>query len=261
VVKRLGVVFMALAGLIASFLVVAASASATAHPIGYIESARQLTTTHTLTVSGWAYDENRPGRSIVVDVWVDGVHTNHVKADISRKDVAARKHITGKHGFAVTVGRPRAAKVVTVNAHWANTPSRTTTVSTRAITQVKPPATTAGARIIAQAKKYVGGRYVEDGSTPSGFDCSGYTAYAYLHAHVATLPHNADAQRTAAHMHPIPRSQARAGDLIFYYSGSYAYHVAIYAGGDMQYAAATPADGIVYQHIWSSDISFGTDWH
>jgi hypothetical protein len=29
----------------------------------------------------------------------------------------------------------------------------------------------------------------------------------------------------------------------------------------MQYSAATPRDGIRYQHIWSRDITFGTDWH
>jgi cell wall-associated NlpC family hydrolase len=120
-----------------------------------------------------------------------------------------------------------------------------------------------GARIIAVAKRYVGhARYVEGGATPRhGFDCSGYTMFAYAKAKVRRLPHNAEAQRRLHGMHRITRSHARPGDLIFYLSGNYAYHVAIYAGHGMQYAAATPRDGIRYQHIWSSHVEFRTSWH
>jgi cell wall-associated NlpC family hydrolase len=62
-------------------------------------------------------------------------------------------------------------------------------------------------------------------------------------------------------MRIIPASLARPGDLVFYLGGGGAYHVAIYAGGGMQYAAATPRDGIRYQHVWSSAVQYGTDWH
>jgi cell wall-associated NlpC family hydrolase len=117
----------------------------------------------------------------------------------------------------------------------------------------------AGARIIAEARKYLGVPYVSDGATPSGFDCSGYTMWVYSHAGVAQLPHFADSQRQL--MHQIPQSAARPGDLIFYLDGSYAYHVAIYAGYGMQYAAPAPGQDVKLEPIWSSDISFGTDWH
>ena len=120
-----------------------------------------------------------------------------------------------------------------------------------------------GARIVAVAKRYVGhARYVEGGATPRhGFDCSGYTKYVYQHAHVRRLPHNAEAQRHVHGMRRISRAKARPGDLIFYLSGGYAFHVAIYAGHGMQYAAATPRDGIRYQHIWSRRVEFRTTWH
>lgn len=120
-----------------------------------------------------------------------------------------------------------------------------------------------GARIVAIAKRYVGhARYVEGGASPRhGFDCSGYTMYAYAKAKVRRLPHNAEAQRRLHGMRRIARAKARPGDLIFYLSGGYAYHVAIYAGHGMQYAAATPRDGIRYQHIWSRHVEFRTTWH
>ena len=120
-----------------------------------------------------------------------------------------------------------------------------------------------GARIVAVAKRYVGkARYREGGTGPRrGFDCSGYTAYAYKTAKVATLPHNAESQRHAKHMRRISAHTARPGDLVFYLSGGRAYHVAIYAGHHKQYAAATARSGIRYQKIWSSHVEYRTDWH
>jgi cell wall-associated NlpC family hydrolase len=120
-----------------------------------------------------------------------------------------------------------------------------------------------GARIVAIAKRYVGkARYRNGGASPrQGFDCSGYTKYAYARANVATLPHNTESQRHARGMRRIPAARARPGDLVFYLSGGSAYHVAIYAGHHMQYAAATPRDGIRYQQVYSSNVVYATDWH
>lgn len=121
----------------------------------------------------------------------------------------------------------------------------------------------AGQRIVAVAKRYVGkAHYREGGASPKhGFDCSGYTEYVYAAAKVKKLPHNAEAQRRMKGMRRISARQARPGDLVFYMSGGYAYHVAIYAGHGRQYAAATPQDGIRYQRVWSSDVQYRTDWH
>jgi NlpC/P60 family len=113
--------------------------------------------------------------------------------------------------------------------------------------------TATGVRILAIARSYLG--------TPYGgqFDCSGYTQVVYRQAGVANLIHNAEAQRE--HMRIIPGAQALPGDLIFYMSGGSAYHVAIFAGGGMQYAANVPGGSVVYQGVWSDEIEFGTDWH
>lgn len=124
-------------------------------------------------------------------------------------------------------------------------------------------ATTPGQRIVTVAKRWVGARYTYGGETPrQGFDCSGYTRWVYRQAHVALLPHNANAQRFAPRMHRIPRAQARPGDLIFYFDGSgRAFHVAIYAGHGAQFAATTPSGGVRRQPIWSRHVTFKTDWH
>jgi hypothetical protein len=39
------------------------------------------------------------------------------------------------------------------------------------------------------------------------------------------------------------------------------FHVGVYEGSTMMVAAATPQDGIRYQSIWSSNVSYGTITH
>jgi len=128
---------------------------------------------------------------------------------------------------------------------------------------IQPPAVpldgSAGSRIIAEAGKYLSVPYVYGGASPAGFDCSGYTMWVYAHAGVGSLPHNSESQRQM--FRAIPRDQARPGDLIFYMSGESSYHVAIYAGGDLQYAAPATGQDVKIETIWSSQIVFGTIWH
>ncbi len=205
-----------------------------------------------LAISGWALDPTAPTRSIPVDVYVDSKRvgryaTTRLRADINRKFATH-----GIHGFAVTITRPRGTSVVRVYAI-GRTPGRLLGTARWLKT---PPA---GSRIIAQARKYLGVPYVNGGASPSGFDCSGYVMWVYRHASVASLPHNAEAQRHKVRI--ISRHAARPGDLIFYLSGGYAYHVAIYAGSGRQYAAPAPGQRVKLENIWSSAIQFGTDWH
>jgi cell wall-associated NlpC family hydrolase len=124
-----------------------------------------------------------------------------------------------------------------------------------------PAHRSAGARIVTIAKRYLHARYVEGGASPRGFDCSGFTRFVYRRAHVRRLPHNAEAQRHVHGMRRVSRHAARRGDLVFYMSGGRAYHVAIYAGHGMQYAAATPSSGVRYQHVWSRQVQYRTYRH
>jgi cell wall-associated NlpC family hydrolase len=137
-------------------------------------------------------------------------------------------------------------------------PGRRMLLDTQRVKHIRP---TAGQRIIAVARRYVGEvPYVWDGASPrSGFDCSGYTMYVYRHAHVRRLPHNAQAQRMS--MRRIPASRARPGDLIFYLRGGHAYHVAIYGGHHTDYAATQPGEKIQHEDLWANNIVFGTCWH
>jgi peptidoglycan endopeptidase LytE len=85
-------------------------------------------------------------------------------------------------------------------------------------------------RVIAEAKKLMGTPYKFGGTTPKGFDCSGFVQYAFKKAG-KTLP------RSSASMYQVgksvSKSSLRPGDLVFfstYKKG--ASHVAIYIGNN-----------------------------
>ena len=215
---------------------------------GWVNHAIQID--HHVTVDGWALDSAHPSAEVTVQLWLDGHYQGSRLTNLLDATLNRNYHITGYHGFSFSVNYPywaKTAAVYIVSPKW-RLPLKTVVREY-----------TAGERIIAQARRYVGYPYVDGGASPRGFDCSGYTQYVYSVAHVASLVHNAEGQREE--MKRIAASSARPGDLIFYLSGGTAYHVAVYAGGGMQYAAAQPGEGVVYQHIWSSAITFGTDWH
>ena len=86
---------------------------------------------------------------------------------------------------------------------------------------------TDGYGIIDIADDYLGVPYKYGGTTPSGFDCSGFTGYVYKRAGYR-LPRGADDQYRA--LNPIKKPEI--GDLVFFkIDGKRVSHVGIYVGG------------------------------
>lgn len=111
-----------------------------------------------------------------------------------------------------------------------------------------------GASVLAVASRYIGVTYRYGGSTPIAWDCSGATQYIYSQLGI-NLPRTANQQMLASTR--ISRSQARPGDLVFFISGGSAYHVGIYAGGNMMYDAGRTGTSFSKRAIWTSAVSFG----
>jgi cell wall-associated NlpC family hydrolase len=99
----------------------------------------------------------------------------------------------------------------------------------------------------------VGVPYVWAGSSPeTGFDCSGFTSWAWGQAGYS-LPHSAAAQ--GAMVRRLPLSQLLPGDLVFYGFG-YVHHVALYIGGGSIVHA--PGSG---RHVRVDSIYYWDDLH
>jgi cell wall-associated NlpC family hydrolase len=113
------------------------------------------------------------------------------------------------------------------------------------------PGQVTGAAILAEAAKYAGVPYLWGGSTPAGFDCSGFTTYVFAQLGIS-LPRTAAQQKNFV----TPVSEPRPGDLVFY--GSPAYHVGIYAGNNTMWDSARPGTVVSLRTIWDSgDLSYG----
>lgn len=103
-----------------------------------------------------------------------------------------------------------------------------------------------GKDIVSRAAKYKGVPYVFGGTTPKGFDCSGYVQYVFKDCKAA-LPRLADEQALKGVF--VTQRQLRPGDLVFfttYLPG--ASHVGIYAGSG-QFWSASSSKGVILSSL------------
>ncbi|WP_149203831.1 C40 family peptidase [Actinotalea subterranea] len=146
---------------------------------------------------------------------------------------------------AITVtANPEPEPVVTR----ASAATARSTTSTRAAVESAVPQSVAGNAVLEIAARYVGTPYVSGGTTPDGFDCSGFTSYVYAQLGI-TLPHSSADQRYAGV--EVSRDQAQPGDLIWSPG-----HVGIYAGGNQQIDAPRPGKSVQFRDIWQSNPIF-----
>jgi cell wall-associated NlpC family hydrolase len=110
------------------------------------------------------------------------------------------------------------------------------------------PASATGSAVLDIAGRYVGVPYVSGGTTPDGFDCSGFTAYVFAQLGI-NLPRQSGAQAQAGTV--VSREDAQPGDLI-----ASPGHIAIYAGGNSQIDAPRPGKTIQFREIWQSNPTF-----
>jgi peptidoglycan DL-endopeptidase CwlO len=106
-----------------------------------------------------------------------------------------------------------------------------------------------GIKVLGEARKLVGRPYVFGAAGPRAFDCSGFTKYVYRRVPGIKLPHKANLQQRYGRA--VSKAGARAGDLIVVRSGSYGYHVGVYAGGGYMYDSPHPGARVGKHKIWT----------
>src|SRR5699024_7746643 len=109
-------------------------------------------------------------------------------------------------------------------------------------------ASASGNAVVDLARRYIGTPYVYGGSTPSGFDCSGFTQYVFAQFGVS-IPRGSTAQRGAGRI--VSASEARPGDLVWWPG-----HVGIYTGGGNHIAARQPGTPLYESVMFRSNPTF-----
>ncbi len=103
----------------------------------------------------------------------------------------------------------------------------------------------AAGSIVETAMQYVGYPYVYGGSSPAGFDCSGFVLYVFAQ-HGISLPRISGDQGRAGTV--ISAAEAMPGDLVVWGDS----HIAIYIGNGMVVHASTPETGVKVSGLWGS---------
>ncbi|MGX6990258.1 C40 family peptidase [Pseudolactococcus reticulitermitis] len=104
---------------------------------------------------------------------------------------------------------------------------------------VPPPAPvkTREEKLVATANRYQGVPYVYGGTTPDGFDCSGFTSYVYREALGQEIGRMTWNQMAVGQQ--ISVDDAKVGDLLVFFGGN---HVGIYLGNGQFIHAPQPGD-------------------
>ncbi|MCL1863571.1 MAG: C40 family peptidase [Defluviitaleaceae bacterium] len=104
---------------------------------------------------------------------------------------------------------------------------------------------TLGDLIVETAMNYLGTRYLWGGTTPNGFDCSGFMVYLFS-------PHGISLNRTSRDMArngvEVSRSELEPGDLLFF-GGSRINHVGLYIGDGQFIHSSSDRWGVIISNL------------
>lgn len=109
------------------------------------------------------------------------------------------------------------------------------------------------AEVLEYAAQFLGTPYVYGGSTPSGFDCSGFTSYVFANT-VGTIPRVAQSQFDATTR--VSLEDLEPGDLVFFgSSASSISHVGIYVGDNTFIHSPHTGEVVKYEALSGSYLT------
>lgn len=112
-----------------------------------------------------------------------------------------------------------------------------------------PPTRASGAAVADLAEQYVGTPYRWGGSSPAGFDCTGFVMWVYGQFGVG-LPHNEAGQLASGE--PVGADDLQPGDVLVF-ANTYRRglsHVGIYVGDGQFVHAADERHGVTVSSLW-----------
>lgn len=139
------------------------------------------------------------------------------------------------------------------NTNTAASSSQAVSQAPTASTSTTSTASASASAITSYALTFLGVPYVWGGTTPSGFDCSGFVQYVYSHFGINPGRTTYTQQYAGT---KISVASAQAGDLYFWGSYGSAYHVAIALGGGQYVMAPAPGQNVMTGSVSSYTPSF-----
>jgi cell wall-associated NlpC family hydrolase len=112
-------------------------------------------------------------------------------------------------------------------------------------------------KLVKEAMRYIGTPYVWGGTSPGGFDCSGFVQYVYKQMGVS-LPRVSYQQANAGK--EIGLNQLRPGDLVAWDNSSRnngADHIAIYIGNGQIIEAPKPGSAVRVRKLGKNERAYG----
>jgi cell wall-associated NlpC family hydrolase len=178
----------------------------------------------------------------------EGINWYQVKADGTTGWVMAR--------YLAASAKPKTTTTTAKTTTKATTSTSTSTARSGdargAAAAPKPPASSGSAGSVIQVGlRLVGSRYRWGGTTPAGFDCSGFVYYTFNKAGV-WMPRLMESQIASGAR--IGSSDLRPGDLV-YFRNTYKRgisHIGIYVGNGRFVHAGSASTGVQVSDLWSS---------
>jgi cell wall-associated NlpC family hydrolase len=164
-----------------------------------------------------------------------GVESLKISKTDSPAQVAAKK--AAAKAAQEAAAQQQAASRSETRTALTGSSSSTSSSSASSSVSVANPTSKSAAALVSYAEQFVGrAPYRYGGTTPSGWDCSGFTMYVFAKFGVS-LPHSSGAQASRGTA-VASLAQARPGDILA--NGS---HAAIYIGNGMVVNALNPGKG------------------
>lgn len=116
--------------------------------------------------------------------------------------------------------------------------------------------------VIKEALQLLEAPYLYSGSSPRGFDCSGFTKYVYANSLGFSMPHSSYAQSRMGRKHQVKDCQT--GDLIFFKRSKKINHVGLVlkkTKNELWVIHATSSKGVIKENVlkstyWKNKIAY-----